>query len=320
MAVAAYPLPWALRSPRVTIIQDQWTTTSLGGGGDRKAASLRHMAQRSAVFASERLRPARDLLKRIPKFRVTVPEIIDVGCRAGESSKLLLEQFPHAKLLCLDKSAAQLDAAKADELLSNRMYVSFAHEDVSDHFCPSEAARGAPLYDLIFSNAALHWSDAPLPELTKRLLGRVRPGGALAVQIPDMAAQPSHALFQQTAQEMGLDTGAIRLPTNEASPTEYADALLGPLCKDVDMWSTTYVHTLSGPDAVFHFMRQTFDGRQALTASFGAGDEGASVARAFEEAYRAQVTRAYPPQKNGSTLYPVTRFFLVAERPLIFDC
>ena len=46
------------------------------------------------------------------------------------------------------------------------------------------------------------------------------------------------------------------------------------------------------------------------------GDAGASAA--FEEAYKARVTQAYPPSKNGTTLYPFTRFFLVAKRPVIF--
>ena len=192
--------------------------------------------------------------------------------------------------------------------------VSYKCEDANDHFAKA-AAASSTMYDLVFSNAALHWSDEPLPELTRRLLQRVRPGGALALQVPDMHKRPSHILFQQTATEMGLASDSIRLPTNEASPAEYGDALLGPLCEELDMWSTTYVHTLSGPDAVFNFVRNTFDGRQALMESFG-GDAGASAA--FEEAYKARVTQAYPPSKNGTTLYPFTRFFLVAKRPVIF--
>ena len=60
-------------------------------------------------------------------------------------------------------------------------------------------------------------------------------------------------------------------------------------------------------------------GRQALLESFGAG-EGSEEARAFEEAYRQRVSKAYPQSPSkGITYYPFKRFFLVATRPGILD-
>ena len=135
--------------------------------------------RRFALFQTERLRPARDLLTRVSwKLPGTIPSILDVGCGHGESSKLLLHEFPNAKLLCMDIDADRLKEAQEDEGLSSRALCSFKCESVEDHFSAAAASSGA-VYDLIFSNAAMHWTD--VAELLPRMLRRVRPGGALAL-------------------------------------------------------------------------------------------------------------------------------------------
>ena len=272
--------------------------------------------QRLKLFASERLRPARDLLTRVPKLMGTTPLVVDVGCGTGDASRLLLERFPSSKLLLLDKSSEQLEVARADEALNSRAYVSFAQEEAETHFASAAAASGM-MYDLVFSNASLHWCEN-LQNLLPLLLNRVRPAGALALQMPDMRAQPSHMLFREAAAELGLlDDFAIRMPSNEMTPASYADALLGARCSELDMWSTTYVHVLEGDNAVFNFVKNTFDGRHALSESLAGVP--ADAAAAFEELYRAKVAAAYPPNRKGVTLYPFTRFFLVARRPSVLE-
>ena len=68
-------------------------------------------------FAQERLRPARDLMNRIPQINANMPDIIDAGCGEGGPSKLLLERFPSAKLLCLDSSRALLHVRRTKGLV-----------------------------------------------------------------------------------------------------------------------------------------------------------------------------------------------------------
>ena len=62
-------------------------------------------------------------------------------------------------------------------------------------------------------------------------------------------------------------------------------------------------------------MRST--GLRPILAAFG-GEES-EEAKAFEAAYRAELKKAYPASRDGSTLYPFTRFFLVARRPSLLD-
>src|SRR5262249_718657 len=120
-------------------------------------------------FADERTRPAQELLARIAIARPH--RVIDLGCGPGNSTALLRQRWPEAEIIGLDNSPDMVAAAARD------------HPDgkwvVADISSWSDAAP----FDLIFSNAALHWVPnhrTLLPTLAKM----VTPRGALAVQMP----------------------------------------------------------------------------------------------------------------------------------------
>src|SRR3989337_612475 len=65
-------------------------------------------------FADERTRPARDLVARIP---LKAPELVyDLGCGPGNSTALLREAYPQAKLVGLDNSTTMLAKARTHVL------------------------------------------------------------------------------------------------------------------------------------------------------------------------------------------------------------
>jgi trans-aconitate 2-methyltransferase len=265
-------------------------------------------------FAAERLRPALDLMARLPKLSAAQPAIADVGCGSGGPAKLLLQRFPSAKLLLIDSSPEMLEVARSDSALQGRQMVSFHCERFEEHFS-AQAGVDGPLYDCVFSNAALHWST-DVPSLLCQILERVRPGGVLAMQIPDTRSQASHVLMRELAADFGLAADDVALRSNRNSPQEYAETLVGPLCNDLDMWSTTYVHQLApGESPVHDFVR--FDGLRPVLDALGG--EGTEAAVAFEDAYRRRVADLYPPTSDGTTFFPFTRFFLVAKRPSLLD-
>ena len=135
-------------------------------------------------FSDERLRPAVDLIARIPLSRPI--QIVDLGCGAGNVTRLLANRWPGAQITGLDSSAEMLERARL-ALPEAR----FGQAGV-ENWTPEE-----PL-DLLFSNAALHWVGDHA-SLFPRLLDQLAPGGVLAVQMPGNFEAPSHRLIRELA-------------------------------------------------------------------------------------------------------------------------
>ena len=244
-------------------------------------------------FADERVRPAADLLARIP---LEAPQrIFDLGCGSGKATTLLNQRWPAARLTGVDSSPAMLEAARRE--LPN---LDFQQSDLGCWSTPEPA-------DLLYSNAALHWLDDH-PALFPRLMTQLRPGGFLAVQMPRNHDQPSHQAIV-AAVEAGpwrAVLAPLLRPSPVAAPAAY-HALLRPLARRLDIWETVYLHELMGENPVAEWTKGT-----ALKPLLD-GLEGRQRSE-FEAAYRARVAAAYPPAATGETLFPFRRLFLVAER------
>src|SRR3989475_5314269 len=138
-------------------------------------------------FHDERARPFLDLLALVrprPGMRV-----VDLGCGTGELTARLHDEVAAGETLGIDRSEAMLARARprAGEGLR------FEQGEIA-----AFAARAA--YDLVFSNAALHWVDDHAA-LFARLTAALRPGGQLAVQMPANFDHPSHAVAAEIAAE-----------------------------------------------------------------------------------------------------------------------
>ena len=137
-------------------------------------------------FADERTRPALDLLAQVD---IAAPRrVVDLGCGPGNSTALLRERWPDAVLEGLDASQDMLAAARRDH-----PGIAFVAGDIAT-WLPAEP------YDVVFSNAALQWVGNHA-ELLPRLIASVRPGGALAVQMPRNHDFATHALMRRVATE-----------------------------------------------------------------------------------------------------------------------
>ncbi len=248
-------------------------------------------------FDTERLRPALDLLARIGGAAQGADPalVVDLGCGAGNVTALLCRRFPTAHVLGVDASPAMLEAARLAAPAA-----SYTAADIAGWAPPVPP-------EVIFSNAALHWL-ADHARLLPRLLGLLAPGGWLAVQIPAMHDAPlrrlQYAVAEQGPWAAALDGIASAPPI--LAPEQYWD-LLRPGCATLDIWETSYLHALSGPDAVAEWaagssLRPFLD---RLDAPMGA---------AFRAAYAAALRPHYPPREDGTTLLAFRRLFLVARR------
>jgi trans-aconitate 2-methyltransferase len=253
-------------------------------------------------FADDRRRPAVDLLARVA---LDAPRtIVDLGCGAGNVTRLLAERWPLARIYGVDSSAAML--ASAREAARGDARFEWIESDVLGWM-----ANVAQPPDLIYSNAALHWLDDHRT-LLPALLRLAAAGGVLAVQMPDNFGSPSHVTLFDVARSPRFRAKlAPRIrETPVASAAAYYD-WLAPHASRLDIWTTEYVHALA-PRADGEHPVVAWTSSTAMTPFTSVLDAGES--RAFVEDYRASVAPLYPPRPDGRVLFPFRRRFIVAAR------
>jgi trans-aconitate 2-methyltransferase len=244
-------------------------------------------------FADARLRPAVDLLARVPLSAPAV--VVDLGCGPGTVTGLLRARFPEACLIGVDNSDAMLERARAAVPGARFVAADFA----------AWQPEVAP--DLIFSNAALHWTGAH-DRLFPALLGRMAPGGVLAVQMPAMHDAPLRALQQEVAGQAPFADHLRDLPDTARAilpPAAYWD-LLARHSASLEMWETIYWHQLRGTRPVVEWAEGS-----SLRPFLAALPE--ALRERFRDAYAAALAPHYPPRADGSVLLPFRRWFAVAR-------
>jgi len=245
-------------------------------------------------FEAERKRPAADLLAHVPDRPTN--RIADLGCGPGNSTELLHRRFPQATIVGVDTSDDMLLKARA-RLPS----VTFEKADIA------RWRADTPL-DLVFANAVMQWIPDHIAVMA-RLIGELAPGGRLAAQMPDNLDQPSHVLMRKVAARAPFNVklaGAAAAREEIGAFDDYY-AALAPLCAELDVWRTTYVHALSGPDAIVDWVAGT--GLRPFLAPLAAEEKSAYLAQ-----YRDEIAAAYPPLGDGHVLLPFPRLFVVATR------
>ena len=243
------------------------------------------------MFANERTRAARELLRRVP---VAAPgRVVDLGCGPGNSTELLRERWPEARLTGVDSSPEMLERARRD--LPD---IEWVQAD-ADHF-----VAGEPL-DVLFSNALLQWVPGH-ETLIPGLFEQLAPGGALAFQVPHNFAEPSHRLMRETAAPYGERLAHVRARDPVGSPAFYYD-LLAPRARSVDVWQTTYEHVMNDAASIVDWVRGT-GLRPFLEALTEAERPG------FLDAYTRAIDAAYPRRSDGRRLFSFPRLFVVAVR------
>jgi trans-aconitate 2-methyltransferase len=121
--------------------------------------------------------------------------------------------------------------------------------------------------------------------------------------------QPSHVLMRKVAARAPFSAKLAGANAAREEIGAFVDyyAALAPVCADIDVWRTTYVHALAGPDAIVDWVAGT--GLRPFLAPLAPDERQAFLAQ-----YREEIAAAYPPLADGRVLLPFPRLFVVAVR------
>ncbi len=192
-------------------------------------------------FEAERDQPFHDLLALVAA--VPGAAVVDLGCGDGRLTALAHQTLVAASTVGIDSSPAMLAGAPSGDGLS------FEPGDIGTWAAPAS-------YDVVLSNAALHWAPDH-----RTVLGRwraaLRPGGQLAVQVPANYDHPSHAVVGEVADGLGFTIEPDPVAVNVLRPEDYAMVLddLGAVEQHVRL--QVFVHHLPSSADVVEWVKGT---------------------------------------------------------------
>ena len=161
-------------------------------------------------FRDERSKPFFDLMELVrPRAGMRV---VDLGCGTGDLTLLLHKHLQAGETLGIDNSEAMLAKAKTFAGEGLRFDKQSIDDFGADHS-----------YDLVFSNAAMHWV-LNHEELLGRLTRALAEGGQIAIQVPANQDFPTHTIAAELAGESPFREAlnGYNHPTSVLKPEEYA--------------------------------------------------------------------------------------------------
>lgn len=194
-------------------------------------------------FQSQRSAPFEDLLELV----VDRPnlQVVDLGCGTGKLTRRLADSLPDSKVLGIDSSPQMLERTR--EYVRPGLRFELGNQAELDG-----------KWDLIISNAALHWTDDH-EELIPRLFQRLNPGGQIAVQVPSNHDSGAYRTINRMA---GLEPYFSKLDgwTRQAPvlPIEvYAELLFREEAENIIAFEKVYPHVLENADAIVDWISGT---------------------------------------------------------------
>lgn len=242
-------------------------------------------------FERERTQPSIDLINRL---HIEPKTILDIGCGPGNSTAQLFRRFPETDILGIDSSDNMLEKASASypEMKFKKCFVPNGLEELGK-------------FDLIFSNACLHW----IPDhekLLPKLIEKLNDGGVLAVQMPLV----QYAMLYHELNSLVADGKWKKLNTihnfHNLSPEETYNIL----CKSasaVEMWDTSYYHIVPSHSSVIDWYKGS--GLRPYLEALDEAEKNDFLSDLLE-----RIKTNYPVQADGNIILKMPRLFFIAEK------
>ena len=244
-------------------------------------------------FIKDRTQPAIDLANRLEVKEAK--RILDLGCGTGNSTRILKDRFPDARVIGADNSDEMLSKAK-----KTHPDIEFIHLDVG-----GDLGEVKGKFDIVFSNACLQW--IPNHEiLLPKLMSLLRRGGILAVQVPIQSEHPVHIIMNELVTSARWKDKLLQRNYNNLSTCEYYDALSG-ISDDFEMWETIYCHRMPSYESIIEWYKGT--GLRPYLEQLSEADAEDFVSDVYRE-----LKNRYKIQRNGEIMFRFPRLFFIAKR------
>ncbi len=244
-------------------------------------------------FAAQRTRPSFDLIGRL--FDISPKRVLDLGCGPGNSTALLADRFKDADICGLDGSPQMLESARQN------------HPELRFEECllPDGLSRIEGSYDLIFSNACIHW----IPDqagLISAVYQKLEKGGVFAVQIPLTDRALFYKLLNRLVSAEKWQKLSCIKNFHSLSSEGYYDALTA-LFEKIDMWETVYYHTVDSADGVLEWYKGS--GLRPYLDALSAEQK-----EQFISDLKKEISQNFGIQKDGKIILKMPRLFFTATK------
>ena len=244
-------------------------------------------------FLKDRTQPAIDLANRLEKFAPN--SILDLGCGPGNSTKVLKDRFPNAKIIGADNSDEMLEKARG-------LYpdIEFIILDANGDLYEINEK-----FDIVFSNACIQW----LPnhnELLPKLMTLLKPNGILAIQIPMQRVHPVHIIINELESTAKWSDKITPRQYNNLTTEEYFD-VLSDISNDFEIWETTYCHRMPSYESIVEWYKGT--GLRPYLEQLSESDAEDFVNDVF-----VKLKQSYKMQKKGEILFRFPRLFFIVKK------
>lgn len=179
-------------------------------------------------FANERNQPCMDLLSRLG---TGYNRILDLGCGPGNSTENLLKKYTNSTVIGFDSDDNMLEKARKDHK---------GIEFIKD-YAPDDFNRLNAKFDLVFSNACIHWIEDQ-ERLIDSVYELLNEKGVFAVQIPLTDESTFYKILYRLVEEKYPRLKSIQNFHNLTQEGYYNT--LAKKFKNITMWQSNYYHTV----------------------------------------------------------------------------
>lgn len=194
-------------------------------------------------FKNIRFRPFYDLSDLI--IGESTMQSIDLGCGTGEQTAILTERFPGSFFVGIDSSPEMLEKSKSLE--NERLHFRITTTET--------ILEEEKKWDLIFSNAALQWSDNH-KELFPKLISKLNKNGQLAIQMPYQPENVLNKILSDLANEEPFKTqlNNWNRPSAVLTIDEYAQIFFDNGLEELNLSQKVYPIIAEDHEALFNFI------------------------------------------------------------------